>query len=152
MRALVGADGSDHAVEAARRGLSLLASPAEVTVVGVVEVGPAPTASGLTGSFAGPLAPETAWAQVRAAAAEAVERTVGALPPATASAVERRVESGEVGPLLCHLAGELAAGAVVVGSCGRGVVRRALLGSVSDHVVRRAPCPVLVVWEAGEED
>jgi universal stress protein A len=34
---------------------------------------------------------------------------------------------------------------IVVGSHGRGTVARALIGSVSDQVVRRAPCPVLVV-------
>jgi nucleotide-binding universal stress UspA family protein len=34
---------------------------------------------------------------------------------------------------------------VIVGSHGRGPVGRFLLGSVSEHVVRHAPCPVLVV-------
>lgn len=34
---------------------------------------------------------------------------------------------------------------IVVGSHGRSGVERMLLGSVSDFVVRRAPCPVLVV-------
>lgn len=34
---------------------------------------------------------------------------------------------------------------VVVGSHGRGRAGRFLIGSVSDHVVRHAPCPVLVV-------
>jgi nucleotide-binding universal stress UspA family protein len=34
---------------------------------------------------------------------------------------------------------------IVVGSHGRGALGRALIGSVSDQVVRRAPCPVLVV-------
>lgn len=34
---------------------------------------------------------------------------------------------------------------IVVGSHGRGQVGRFLIGSVSDHVVRHAHCPVLVV-------
>ncbi len=33
---------------------------------------------------------------------------------------------------------------VVVGSHGRGSMGRLLIGIVSDHVVRHAPCPVLV--------
>ncbi|MER3417703.1 MAG: hypothetical protein C4343_00990 [Chloroflexota bacterium] len=38
----------------------------------------------------------------------------------------------------------------VVGSHGRRGVERALLGSVSDHVLRHAPCPVLVVGSGVE--
>jgi nucleotide-binding universal stress UspA family protein len=41
------------------------------------------------------------------------------------------------------LSEELEAGLIVVGSRGRGGIRRALMGSVCDSVVRRAHCPVL---------
>ena len=34
---------------------------------------------------------------------------------------------------------------IVVGSHGRAALGRALIGSVSDQVVRHAPCPVMVV-------
>ena len=43
------------------------------------------------------------------------------------------------------LAEEIGAGLIVVGSRGLGGIRRALMGSVSDAVVRNAHCPVLVV-------
>jgi nucleotide-binding universal stress UspA family protein len=43
------------------------------------------------------------------------------------------------------LAEELGADLIVMGSRGLGGVRRALMGSVSDSVVRHAHCPVLVV-------
>jgi len=49
------------------------------------------------------------------------------------------------------LAEELGADLVVLGSRGLGGMRRTLIGSVSDSVVRHAHCPVLVVrHEEGE--
>jgi nucleotide-binding universal stress UspA family protein len=43
------------------------------------------------------------------------------------------------------LAEYLEAGLIVIGNRGRGGIRRALMGSVCDSVVRHAHCPVLVV-------
>jgi nucleotide-binding universal stress UspA family protein len=48
---------------------------------------------------------------------------------------------------IVSLADELGAGLIVLGSRGLGPLRRALMGSVSDSVVRHAHCPVLVVRE-----
>jgi len=48
------------------------------------------------------------------------------------------------------LAGRLSAGLIVVGSRGLGPLRRALMGSVSDSVVRYAHCPVMVVRQQKE--
>ena len=45
------------------------------------------------------------------------------------------------------LAQELGAGLIVLGSRGLGRLRRALMGSVSNSVIRHAHCPVLVVRE-----
>ena len=49
------------------------------------------------------------------------------------------------------LAEEIGAGLIVLGSRGHGRIRRALMGSVSDAVVRHAHCPVLVVRELSGE-
>jgi nucleotide-binding universal stress UspA family protein len=46
---------------------------------------------------------------------------------------------------ISHLAEEVGAGLIVMGSRGLGGVRRALMGSVSDSVVRHAHCPVMIV-------
>ncbi|AHY48029.1 Universal stress protein family [Rubrobacter radiotolerans] len=43
------------------------------------------------------------------------------------------------------LAEEIGAGLIVLGSRGLGGMKRVLMGSVSDSVVRHAHCPVLVV-------
>jgi nucleotide-binding universal stress UspA family protein len=45
------------------------------------------------------------------------------------------------------LAEELGAGLIVLGSRGLGPLRSALMGSVSDSVIRHARCPVMVVRE-----
>jgi nucleotide-binding universal stress UspA family protein len=46
---------------------------------------------------------------------------------------------------IVSLAEEIRAGLIVIGGRGLGSIRRALMGSVSDSVVRHAHCPVLVV-------
>jgi nucleotide-binding universal stress UspA family protein len=46
---------------------------------------------------------------------------------------------------IVHLSEDVDAGLIVMGSRGLGGIRRALMGSVSDSVVRHAHCPVLVV-------
>ncbi|HEV2005606.1 MAG TPA: universal stress protein [Candidatus Limnocylindrales bacterium] len=52
---------------------------------------------------------------------------------------------GDPGEAIVDAAKSEAVDLVVVGSHGRGSMGRLLIGSVSDHVVRHAPCPVLVV-------
>ena len=58
---------------------------------------------------------------------------------------------GAVAPEVVALAKELGVGLIVMGSRGLGGVRRALIGSVSDSVVRHAYCPVLVVRAEKEQ-
>lgn len=40
---------------------------------------------------------------------------------------------------------------IIMGSHGRRGLKRMILGSVAEHVIRRAPCPVLVVKENEHE-
>lgn len=46
---------------------------------------------------------------------------------------------------IVRLSEELGIGLIVMGSRGLGGMRRALMGSVSDSVVRNAHCPVMIV-------
>jgi len=52
---------------------------------------------------------------------------------------------------IVKVAEDIGAGLIVMGSRGLGGVRRALMGSVSDSVVRHAHCPVLVVRPEKEQ-
>jgi nucleotide-binding universal stress UspA family protein len=52
---------------------------------------------------------------------------------------------GPAGESIVDVAEAEAADLIVVGTHDRGAVGRLLLGSVSDHVVRHARCPVMVV-------
>lgn len=55
------------------------------------------------------------------------------------------VWTGDPGDMIVEAAEAEKVDMVLVGSHGRGAVGRFFLGSVSEHVVRHAPCPVLVV-------
>ena len=96
-----------------------------------------------TGIAGGVIPPPNFDAREEAREAEAYElldATVAALGLADA---ETRVVMGAPGPALVELAEELPASVVVIGTRGHGGLRRAVLGSVSDHIVRHAPCPVV---------
>jgi nucleotide-binding universal stress UspA family protein len=61
---------------------------------------------------------------------------------------QHHLRTGTAAEEVVRSAEEMGAGLLVVGSRGRGRIRRALMGSVSDSVVRHAHCPVLVVrWK-----
>jgi nucleotide-binding universal stress UspA family protein len=53
--------------------------------------------------------------------------------------------NGDAGESIVDAAGAESADLIVVGTHERGAVGRLFLGSVSDHVVRHARCPVMVV-------
>jgi nucleotide-binding universal stress UspA family protein len=146
MNVLIGTDGSDDAISAATRAVPLLATPDTVTVVCVTEP-PAIETAGLESGFGGGIASvdeiEAERAAAETAAKDACARTAAAL--STSAKVVQRVEFGDPGHMVCFLAEELSADVVVVGSRGRGVIKRALLGSVSTHIVHSCPCPVMVV-------
>jgi len=147
MRVLLGTDGSDDAIAAASRALGLLAPADEVIVVCIVEPPSVATAgleSGFAGGVAAPELVEEAWAAARTDAAAMLERTVAALQD-TPGTITSLAEAGSPGATLCRLAEQHHADVVVVGSRGRGAIKRALLGSVSTHVVNHSPSPVLVL-------
>ena len=81
---------------------------------------------------------------------EVLDEQVKKIEESGATVEEAHLEMGiPPGRTIVHLGEELGAGIVVVGSRGRGPMRRAVMGSVSSSVVHHAHCPVLVT--RGEE-
>lgn len=142
--ALLCTDGSDLSVQALAAGLVVLDPGLAPVVVTVIEPSDPTLVTG-TGFAGGVMTPRDLAAMDEARRAEATDtltRVVARLDlDGTAGT---RIVEGSPGQAICALADETGAAVVVIGSRGRGGLQRAVLGSVSDHVVRHAPCPVVV--------
>ncbi len=78
---------------------------------------------------------------------ELLDAEVERVRSAGGTVAQAHLMRGEVAREIVDLAEDVEAGLIVMGSRGRGGIRRALMGSVSDSVMRHAHCPVLVVRE-----
>jgi nucleotide-binding universal stress UspA family protein len=139
---IVAIDGSDAALEAARAGLAIVRPDATVLIVTVVE--PSEAAMPVSGFAGSVMSPQEVEAEDKArtgAASEDLDAAVSALGLHDGQTL---VLHGDPGPAVCDIAAEHSARAIVMGSRGRGGLKRALLGSVSDYVVRNSPCPVVI--------
>jgi nucleotide-binding universal stress UspA family protein len=83
--------------------------------------------------------------EAHSAAKRALDEEVGHLKGAGGTITGSYLRHGGADQEIVKLADEIGAGLIVIGSRGLGGIRRALMGSVSDSVVRHAHCPVLVV-------
>src|SRR5215216_5284385 len=81
--------------------------------------------------------------QLSAEARELLDAEVEQVKAAGGNVAQAHLGIGTPDREIVNLAEELGAGLIVMGSRGRGGIRRALMGSVSDSVVRHAHCPVL---------
>ena len=84
-------------------------------------------------------------------AKQILDEQVKKIKEAGGAVQEAHLRRGRKDQEIVRLAEEIGAGLIVVGSRGRGGVRRALMGSVSDSVVRHAHCPVMVVRKEKEQ-
>jgi nucleotide-binding universal stress UspA family protein len=138
---LVGTDGSVAADAALQRALELAQATGDTVVVATVW-------RALQGDF-GLVHPSAALLTDLLSAerrhAESVLSEAAERAQAAGVAVETLLVTGDPAEQLCNLARARNARLVAVGTRGHGTVRSLLLGSVSGALVRRAPCPVLVV-------
>lgn len=142
-------DGSDASIEAIQAARRVLPDDTHWELVTVIpyRIRPGEDATG----FAGPILDADDAREIdRENLVEAdavVARTARALGPVPVGA---NVLRGDPGPVLCDHAGLVGADIIVVGAHDRGLISRALQQSVTDHLVRHAPCPVLVIPEAAD--
>jgi nucleotide-binding universal stress UspA family protein len=140
-RILLATDGSEEAELAALRAVDLAdATDSELHVahVGVVPI--------FLKSYPGTLGYERRlYEQIEEVSRELLRKESWRVKAAGGTVAGTHLRMGEVALEIVALAEELQADLIVMGSRGLGGVRRALMGSVSDSVVRHAHCPVLVV-------
>jgi len=131
---LFATDGSKHSDAALERALHFAKlSGGTLTVVSVVDVYQEFYAE----------APEIV-EQVEKKAAEIVEQAREKAEKAGVKA-QTKVLSGHAAEEITALAGEIKAGAIVMGSHGRSGLKKVVLGSVAEKVIGLSTCPVLVV-------
>ena len=145
-RALVAVDGSDFSLHAARRGLQLLGSDVEPTILFVARA----SSPALAATENAPLA-AVAIEEITEEEIDRARSEVSAAAQSLGVGGKGRVESGVPGPTICAVAERERFDVIVIGSHGAGWMKRLVVGSVSHHVVHHATCPVLVVRDAAHD-
>jgi nucleotide-binding universal stress UspA family protein len=140
------ADGSEQSIAALRTGRELLAPDAEMVVVTVVDPADPSLMTG-TGFAGGTVSPETFTQIERDKEDEGRRILAETVTRLDLGGARTEMLRGHAGTALCEFAANESADAIVLGTRGRGGIKRAVLGSVSDHVVRHAPCPVIVTGQ-----
>jgi nucleotide-binding universal stress UspA family protein len=139
MKILIAIDGSEPALDAVRHALQLLQSGLQAGIV-----------------LATVQEPVYLYERVLPPDAEVLDRVTGAaggralagaeaLFEAAGVPCEREIASGEPAPVLIDMAQRHGCDAIFMGARGRGALRSALLGSVSQRVVQDAAVPVTIV-------
>ena len=83
--------------------------------------------------------------ELRRQGQEILDEQVNRVQSAGGTVAKAHLRMGRPDEEIVVLGEEIGAGLIVTGSRGLGGIRRALMGSVSDSVVRHAHCPVMVV-------
>jgi nucleotide-binding universal stress UspA family protein len=80
-------------------------------------------------------------------ARELLEAQVEKMKETGATVAQAHLRMGKADEEIVELAESMGVGLIVMGTRGHGKIRRALVGSVSESVVRHAHCPVTIVRE-----
>src|SRR3712207_5261365 len=140
-RILLATDGSEEAELAALRAVDI--ADATESELHVVHVGVVPT---FLQSYPGTLGCDgRLYEQIEERSRELLRKQSWRVKARRGTVGGAHLRMGTVDLEIVALAEELGVGLIVVGCRGHRGIRRAIEGSVSDAVIRRASCPVLVV-------
>jgi nucleotide-binding universal stress UspA family protein len=132
---LLATDGSEEAMLAATTAAAL--AEGTDSELHVVTVGPfVPTVFAATEEEPGRMARE---------ARGTLDEQVGLIEAAGGRVAQAHLRLGGAAEEIVALAEDVGAGLIAMGSRGRGGIRRALMGSVSERVVRHAHCAVMII-------
>lgn len=138
---LVAVDGSELSFEAAKTALELASwHQSQLSFVYVVEINILLTDQSTYGQYIDYVGLEKALregGEEILAQAEAMTRSKGL-------AAKKILLEGRAADEIARLAKEQGYDLIVMGTHGRGGLKRLVLGSVAESVVRQAPCPVLL--------
>ena len=147
MKVLVAVDGSEPALDAVRHAIHLHRAGLQASVV-----------------LATVQEPTFLYEMILAPDAEVLDRVTGAvgaralkgaeaLLEAAGLAFEREIGTGDAAPTLLNVAARHGCAAIIMGARGMGALRSALLGSVSQQVLRDSSLPVTIVkhFSAGDD-
>ena len=137
---VVGVDGSEASIDATRAAVDLArARSAKLYIVTVVR-----PPEGWWGIVGSPPTAEALGDTLSDAQRDVLDRALRAVD-LTDIDYETQEEIGEPSSRLIDMCSRVDADVLVVGRRGAGLLRRMVVGSVANHVVHDAPCPVLVV-------
>lgn len=139
---LLATDGSDEAKLATEASIELSRDTgSELHVVYVL-----PTPEQLIGHHLYPKETrEAVIAEAQRAAEKFLKEQAQQIEAEGGKVADTHFRSGDPDKEILRTAEALGVGVIVIGSRGLGAISRALMGSVSDSVVRHAHCPVFVV-------
>ncbi len=139
---LLASDGSEEAELALKTAIDLTNNTN--SELHVVTVGGAEYRHGYDIPESGDLLQEV-YKAIEREAQETLDKQVKKIEEDRGTVTEAHLRMGRAAQEIVALGEEIGAGLIIIGSRGRGGIRRALMGSVSDSVIRHAHCPVLVV-------
>ena len=140
-RILLATDGSEEAELAALEAMDLAERPG--SELHVVHVGVVPA---FLETYPGTLGYDRKiYEEIEEESRELLSKLTWQVKVAGGTVAGAHLRMGTVALEIVSLAKELGAGLIVMGCRGHRGIRRVIEGSISDAVIRHAPCPVLVV-------